>query len=186
MKLHKNLVEAVVEGLYNTFVKHQYADKVVEQLLKRDKRWGARDRGFIAESLYQIVRYKRLYQAAAGLSDLQELSHFYELFAVWAIEQEAELPAWLPFTGKVATVRQRLADFQQERKLRESVPDWLDALGEAELGAQWAEELHALNEAAKVVLRANTLRNSAQSLQAVLDKDGIATQRLDPYPDALV
>ena len=61
MKLHRNLVDAVIEGLTFIFNEGQYADKVVEKQLKKDKRWGARDRAFIAETIYDIVRWKRLY-----------------------------------------------------------------------------------------------------------------------------
>jgi 16S rRNA (cytosine967-C5)-methyltransferase len=41
------------------------------------------------------------------------------------------------------------------RRFRESIPDWLDDLGEVELSDRWDKELHALNEEARVVLRTN-------------------------------
>ena len=47
----------------------QYADKVVQQLLKRDKRWGSRDRAFVAETTYDIVRWKRLYAEIANVKE---------------------------------------------------------------------------------------------------------------------
>ena len=65
MRFHRNLVYAVVDGMDQIFNQDGYADKVVERLLKRDKRWGSRDRGFIAETLYDIVRWKRLYSEIA-------------------------------------------------------------------------------------------------------------------------
>ncbi len=58
MRLHRNLCFAVIDGLHKIFNENEYADKVVQQLLRRDKRWGSRDRGFIAETAYEIVRYK--------------------------------------------------------------------------------------------------------------------------------
>ena len=73
MKLHRNLVDAVIEGLTFIFNEGQYADKVVEKQLKKDKRWGARDRAFIAETIYDIVRWKRLYA---------EIAEVYEPFTV--------------------------------------------------------------------------------------------------------
>ena len=57
MRLHKNLVLAVLNGLHQIFNEEKYADKVVAQVLKSDKRWGSRDRGFIAETSYEIVRW---------------------------------------------------------------------------------------------------------------------------------
>ena len=67
MRLHKNLVLAVLNGLQQIFNEEKYADKVVAQVLKSDKRWGSRDRGFIAETTYEIVRWKRLYAAIANV-----------------------------------------------------------------------------------------------------------------------
>ena len=65
MKLHRNLVFAVIDALNLIFNEGEYADKVVQNVLKFDKRWGARDRGFIAETTYEMVRYKRLYAEIA-------------------------------------------------------------------------------------------------------------------------
>ena len=67
MKLHRNLVFAVVDALNFIFNEGEYADKVVEKVLKFDKRWGKRDRGFIAETTYDIVRWKRLYTEIADV-----------------------------------------------------------------------------------------------------------------------
>ena len=50
MRLHRNLVLAVVKVLDGVFNQDLYADKTIEKILKLDKRWGSRDRGFIAET----------------------------------------------------------------------------------------------------------------------------------------
>jgi len=50
MRLHRNLCFAVIDGLLLIFNEGEYADKVIQKLLKRDKRWGSRDRGFVAET----------------------------------------------------------------------------------------------------------------------------------------
>ena len=73
------------------------------------------------------------------------------------------------------------------RKIRESIPDWLDALGEQELGEKkWSVELSALNEEAPVVLRVNTLKITRRDLQARLSDEHIETLVSEDYPDALV
>ena len=56
MRLHKNLVLAVLNGMQQIFNEEKYADKVVAQVLKSDKRWGSRDRGFIAALLQLIAK----------------------------------------------------------------------------------------------------------------------------------
>ena len=69
MKLHRNLVFAVIDALNLIFNEKEYADKVVQKVLRFDKRWGARDRGFIAETTYEMVRYKRLYTEIADVKE---------------------------------------------------------------------------------------------------------------------
>ena len=61
MRLHRNLVFAVIDSLLSIFNDGEYADKEVAKALKRDPRWGAKDRKFVAETIYEIVRWKRLY-----------------------------------------------------------------------------------------------------------------------------
>ena len=61
MRLHRNLVYTVIDSIRDIFNEGVYADKAVEKALKRDKRWGSRDRKFVAETIYEIVRWKRLY-----------------------------------------------------------------------------------------------------------------------------
>jgi 16S rRNA (cytosine967-C5)-methyltransferase len=67
MRLHKNLVLAVIKILDGVFNQDFYADKTIEKVLKLDKRWGSRDRAFIAETSYEIVRWKRLYLEIANV-----------------------------------------------------------------------------------------------------------------------
>ena len=69
MRLHRNLCFAVIDGLTLIFNEGKYADKVIQQLLKRDKRWGARDRGFVAETTYDMVRWQRLYAEIAEVKE---------------------------------------------------------------------------------------------------------------------
>ena len=69
MKLHRNLVFATIDSLHLIFNEKKQADKVLKNTLKRDKRWGSRDRSFIAETTYDIVRWKRLYAEIAEVKE---------------------------------------------------------------------------------------------------------------------
>ena len=44
MRLHRNLVLAVIKVLDGVFNQDLYADKTIEKILKQDKRWGSRDK----------------------------------------------------------------------------------------------------------------------------------------------
>lgn len=187
MRLHKNLVIAVIDSLDYIFNDGLMASKVVETTLKRDKRWGSHDRKFLAETIYEMVRWRRLYNEIAGTKNHFTKDNLWKLFAVWAVLKGIKLPEWSQLEGTPERHIKGLFDsFQKTRKIKESIPDWLDELGEKELGAAWDDELHALNQPADVILRANRLKGSKLMLQKSLDKEGIETESLKNYPDALV
>lgn len=183
MKLYRNLSVAVVDALGEIFVNKKYADKVIEKVLKANPKWGARDRRFIAETTYDIVRWYRLFKELAEAED----HDFWKLLGVWCVWSRAELPEWDEIKGiNRARIEARYEQLKNNRVLRESIPDWLDELGQSELGTAWEKELAALNEEAKVVLRVNTLKTSRKELQQILDEEDIATNAPPEFPDALL
>jgi 16S rRNA (cytosine967-C5)-methyltransferase len=186
-RLHRTLVFAVIDALHLIFNEGEYADKVVQKTLKRDKRWGVRDRKFLAETIYEMVRHKRLYNEIAGTKNHYNLENLWKNFTVWAVLKGYKLPDWQQFEGTpVRRIKGKFDELQKNRKIRESVPDWLDELGEKELGEVWEEELKELNKKAKVILRVNTLKTSRKELQRILLKEDIDTQFLKDQPDALL
>ena len=186
MRLHRNLVLAVLDGLHLICNEKAYADKVIQQLLKRDKRWGARDRSFIAETTYDIIRWKRLYATIGDVKEPFSRDDQWRLFCVWATLKGIRLPDWKQ-TNLTPTrrIKGKYDEFRKIRKLRDSVPDWIDALGEQQLGGLWDTELSALNQKASVILRTNTLKITKQALQKVLEKEEIYTKFVQNRPDAL-
>ena len=92
MKLHRNLVFATIDSLHLIFNENKQADKVLKNTLKRDKRWGARDRGFIAETTYDIVRWKRLYSKIAEVKEPFNRANLFRLFTVWATLKGIQIP----------------------------------------------------------------------------------------------
>jgi 16S rRNA (cytosine967-C5)-methyltransferase len=173
----------LLEELEMIFEQGKYADKVIEKVLKQNPKWGARDRRFIAETTYDVVRWYRLLQT---LTDTPS-NDYWSLMGCWCILNNIPLPEWEEFSGlSPKKIEERLDKFKQIRRINESVPDWLDTLGDQELGPRWDAELHALNEEAEVVLRANTLKISARELKALLGEEGVETTLLEEMPDALV
>ena len=187
MRLHRNLCFAVIDGLNQIFNEGQYADKVIQQLLKRDKRWGSRDRGFVAETTYEMVRWKRLYAEIAEVKDHYDRDNLWRMFAVWATLRGIKLPDWKYFDDTpTRKIKGRFDELSKIRKYRESIPDWLDELGEKELGKEaWTKEIAALNQQADVILRVNTLKVAKEKLQAELFDLNIETEFLKDYPNTL-
>jgi len=184
--IHPTQIRAVVQALRAIFVENRYADKVIEYTLRQNPKAGSRDRAFIAETTYDVVRNYRLYAAILGKTPESE-ADFWGIAGIHLVLTNASITI-----GKVSEIVefrdldsadiQRKADqLLAERKMRESVPDWLDELGERELGPAWDETLAWLNRPAEVVLRANRLKTDRVSLQKILAEEGVET---NPYGDA--
>ncbi len=187
MRLHRNLCFAVIDGLHQIFNEDMYADKVVQMLLKRDKRWGSRDRGFIAETVYEIVRYKRLYAEIANVKAPFSRDELWRIFAVWATLKGIRLPDWKYFTSTPSRkIKGKFDELSNTRVFKESIPDWIDEVAVSELGESlWSKELTKLNEQAEVILRTNTLKISKEKLQSILFDENIETEFIKGYPSAL-
>jgi 16S rRNA (cytosine967-C5)-methyltransferase len=187
MRLHRNLCFAVIDGLTLIFNEGKYADKVIQQLLKRDKRWGSRDRAFVAETTYDIVRWKRLYSEIAEVKAPYDRDNLWRIFAVWATLRGIKLPDWKYFESTPSRkIKGRFDELSQTRKYKESIEDWMDELGSKELGESvWSQEISALNEQADVILRVNTLSTTKEKLQSELFDLGLETEAIEGYPNAL-
>lgn len=187
MRLHRNLVFTVIDSLNDIFNEKEYADKVVQRALKKDTRWGARDRKFVAETIYEIVRWKRLYNEIAGTKDHYTRDNLWKIFAVWAVLRGIELPEWKYFTDTpIRRIKGKFDELQSNRAIAQSIPDWMDELAVKELGEKvWTKEIKAQNIPASAILRVNTLRGTKEQLQNILNKEDIVTHAIQGYPYAL-
>jgi len=186
MKLHRNLVFATIDSLQLIFNEKKQADKVLKNTLKRDNRWGARDRSFIAETTYDIVRWKRLYSKIADVKEPFDRGNLFRLFTVWATLKGIKIPEWPQFENTpTRKIKGKFDELSKIRKYKESIPDWMDEVGEKELGKKWTKEIYALNQLANVVLRVNTLKATKEQVQKALQELEIETETIKGYPQAL-
>lgn len=180
MKIHKHLVETIIGALDEVFEHGQYADKVIQRNLKAQKQWGSRDRRFFAESVYEIVRWERL------LSYLADDNDFWKIWGAYWIRQGHELPDWPELEGlsvKDVTARQKdIPSFA----IAQSIPDWMAARLEQELGSDYKDVVRALNQPAEVFLRTNILKTTPDELLKTLTEAGISAVKVSPdLPHAL-
>lgn len=193
--LHPLLVRLVAQNLKAIFQENRYADKVIEQALRSNPKAGSRDRAFVAETTYEVLRYFRLYMEILGTEPKSELD-YWQLIGVHLRFKNLELPDWQEFKNlKTKEFDSKVKSWQrsdqaailkdQPRRIRESIPDWLDTLGESELSDRWDETLHWLNRPAQVVLRTNRLRTTPQALLEALQAEKVDA-RILPNSDALV
>ena len=188
MRLHRNLVFTVIDSILLIFNEGEYADKVVAKALKKDKRWGSADRKFVAETIYEIVRWKRLYTEIAEVKEPFTRDDAWRIFTVWAVLRGYNLPDWKYFeNAPIRRIKGRFDELSKIRKFKEAIPDWMDELGVKELGEElWSKEITAQNQQAQVILRVNTLKTTRKKLHAILMDLDIETIQPEEYPDALI
>ncbi|MCC6251652.1 MAG: methyltransferase domain-containing protein [Bacteroidia bacterium] len=174
-RLYPNLINVVAQAVAHIFGQNTAAPAIVEQALRKDSRFGARDRKFIATYIYNIVRWYRLYMYCLNAQQQQSAMLYHYLFAVSYVAQGNDLPDMPEFKDlNQAYINECLEKAKQTFAVSESIPDWLDIMGAAQLGKEiWQKEIHALNEEAGVYIRVNTLKTNPSKLYSTLAKEGV-------------
>lgn len=174
MEVHRHLVESVLFALKDIFEEGRYADKVIEKCLKTNRKWGSRDRKFIAEQVYGMVRWWRRDWYLLGENPSFQAGSLIRLWGVHQLMGKQDLPDWSELRG-VILQPEKMAQLKNLRAVRESIPDWLDQEGESQMGRRWDAILKSLNEPAPVDLRVNTLRATVVEVRSSLENDVIMT-----------
>ncbi len=170
---------AVIEALETSFGKGFYVDKVLERILKSNKKWGARDRAFIAESTYEIVRWWRYLWELMGREPSLKSKELHKLFGLWWLNQGYELSDWHQWDDlRDYDLNRSKRSMSKEVGVIQSFPIWFDKLAQQELGPIWPKLARELNRPADVVIRANTLKTSRQDLKKILAEEEVATTDL--------
>lgn len=184
--IHRNLLIGIHDALEETFFQDKkYADKVLERLLKAHKKWGSADRQVVSEIFYDIVRWKKRLEYYMG--EGTKPSNIYNLILAYLLWKKVKYKKFDEFDGiKTGGILSKLDKKTFPTKaIEHSVPDWLAGLFEKELGAKWEKEMSALNEQAPVILRANSLKISAENLVEILKEEGVNSFLLRGYSDVV-
>jgi len=182
--IYKNLVKTTAAGLKRVFLESQHAEQVLEKLLGSDKRLGSRDRRFIAETFYDLVRFWRHLEVLRMRQPGLDESDYFLMVCLWLVHKGHDLESWPECAGWNAA--ELAKPILGEGKLETSVPDWLWETGVEELGDRWPGEMAALNESAPIYLRVNTLKTTSSELQNILSVEGIKVSPVTDHPDALL
>ena len=174
------LAESAAGVLAQVFENGRVLDRELDGLFRSNPKWGKRDRNFVAETAFEVTRWRRALGFLAGAESIQALC------AVQWMRGGLEVPEWWPSHPDEVVAREAELS-SQPRAIRESIPDWLDDLGARELGEDvWTKEVAALNRRAPVFLRVNRLRIEVGEAIEWLGSHGIEASRVDGAPDALV
>jgi len=178
-KIHRHLAAACVQTLEEILHAGAAADRAVGAALGAHRQWGSRDRAFFADTVYEVVRWRR------------RLEHLAESGELWALagghwmRRGLPRPEWASWPGiSLEVLAEREASLAHApRAVRESVSDELDALGAVD--SWWDAELAALNQAAPVFLRINPQHVTLAAAVRELAAEGIAAAEVPGAPLAL-
>lgn len=181
MKYHRHLFEKTASTLVHIFNEEAPADKVLEKLFKDNKKWGKRDRQFVAETVYECVRWRGLYEFLAQKLNTPNTT-LIDIHLTW---NNQPLPEWSK--SKITPEQLRELASSAPAHILASYPEWLYERASKEMGADtWQACAIALNTPAQVVLRTNSLKKSRAEVATALEKDGFETESIASLPDALV
>ncbi len=153
------------------------ADAVVSRYFREHRELGHADRGFVAETVFAVLRRQRSLTARCGepVTPRRLLLAALAVVRGWSLREFAPVlkAAEEPWLAEVKAFR----DETLPPAVRDDMPDWLHAL----LVAQYGEEnvprlVRAMNQAAPLDLRANTLKTGRDDLRTALAADGIVAE----------
>lgn len=185
-RLHEFSPE-IIKTLRMVFWENVYATKALQHTLKSHPEWEESKRALFSETVYDIIRWWRPLwyiidrEASSDEKDLQKL------ITIYLFSEKGDIAALQKKRGLDATeVLQRIETTKTSRALRESIPDWLDAYAEKDLGIRWDTVIASLNKNPDQIIRVNNLKTTTTELTGILRKDRIIAEPLDWNPDALI
>jgi len=161
---------------------------VIEKLFKANKQWGSRDRGFIAETVYDMVRHWRLINTVNGNDFTQPNPKYFDALLqvyLFLIKQQEYYFEWQTRLDK-AKILENYKKAQNQAEVLYSVPNWIHQKGNDQYGNTWLNELKSLNEPAPLVIRINTLKNSLKNIEDQLTEEEVVFAESEITPNALI
>ena len=171
LRIHSNLLDGILEILKESFSSKIYAHRIIENQLKSKRKWGSRDRAFVAKHSYEMIRWWRLLWFLKGEEpslSKDKLNELFEVYRSWAIEETLSIPKNLSIG------------------IAQSYAPWFDKIAEKELGKEWVSISEALNREANVILRANSIKTTKDELLKILSAEGIETRETKISAEAIV
>ena len=178
--------KGIFQALRLVFDEGNYIDRAIEKIMRANKKWGVRDRSYVAETVYEIVRNWRLLLTITDTEPVLNDTNLWTILGAWILLKGGKLPEEEKFKHiNINKLNAKLDNYRRVRKIIESYPDWLDELCERELGDYWDKLARALNVYPNMILRANTLKTDIKKLEALLLEQGIETHPIPWSPEAL-
>ncbi len=162
-------------------------DKVIYYEFKNNRITDEFDRANIVETSYEIIRWWRLLLEIYNNFPVTRPVNYYQILGTYLIIKQIELPK-MPQLRDIDRnyIQAQLETLQAIRKIKYSIPDWLDQMGFLAYGLDWEEELKALNSLPPLFIRVNRLKIKPQELSKKLSSEGFENEFVEGVPDALL
>ena len=158
------------------------ADRIIDQYFRNHRQMGSKDRAFAAETVYGCLRRKGELEALAGPcmpAEIDDVQHAYWLVATYLLKHSGWSARALNdagFEGEAEVLVTRVRTIKQDElpfTARINMPEWLAERLVKQFGEAEALQLgEALNRAAQVGIRVNTLRATRDVLATRLAAEG--------------
>lgn len=166
IKIHIPIIDTVIVCLKAIFEEQKVADKEVATILKQNKNFGSRDRSMIAETVYDIVRWKLKYEYIA---DQLQLTTYKSLILISFLNRNYTLKN-VEILGiendKIIELQSIIQQAVSIPHIDQSYPKELYDFCLENIGEKWHLLAVALNKKPSVFIRVNTLKwpmNNGQS-----------------------
>jgi len=182
LKQANHICEVVQKVMENGYT----ADKTINFEFKNNQITLDSERAIIAEFSYELIRWWRLLLEINNNYPATQKVDYYKLLATWLILNNWELPDSAKFRAiNKNQVKEQYNYFLNIRKIKNSIPDWLDQAGYMAYGHEWENELDALNAVPPMFLRTNRLKIKPADLLQKLTAEGFTAIMVDKAPDAI-
>lgn len=178
VRIHQPIIDAVITCLKAVFEEEKVADKEVSFLLKQNKNFGSRDRSMIAESVYDIVRWKLKYTHQLERYH-PALTMYKHLILVSLLNRKYTIKNPEIFDVTNDKVNELLNVIEQpisDKYIEQSYPEAFYNYCLESIGNDWHSLAKALNQKPSVFVRVNSLKITAEEISSLLEKENITFQ----------
>jgi len=184
-QLNEPLLRQAAMALATVLAPHGPADAKLSAYFRENPKLGAKDRAFIAETVYQVLRRRRLLEYFADGPDARKL-----LLAVLLRTQGISLRDLGPLLSKQQTEWAHAIKAKPNDNLplavQADLPDWLCEKLVAQYGEGEALALaRAMHLAAPLDLRVNRLNGQREAVLALFTKEGLNATPTPYSPDGV-
>ena len=184
-RIHHAQLSQSAELLAAIFAGKLPADKQMELYFRAHRNMGKRDRGFVAETVYGIIRDRRflewgLVRDSGAMPDEREMVAAYLMTNTgWSVRSLAA-KGFEEFAKRASDKARDIVRKDLPFSLRNSVPDWLGDRLVSQYGETAATELaQSLNRPATLDLRVNTIKATREQAMERLAGESVA---MEPTP----